>query len=63
MKVLIKYYEVREYTTQVVKEMTKKEYKEFCKMTNFEVEEKLQFCADDIAGHEQTTTYYEFEQL
>jgi hypothetical protein len=43
--------------------MTKKEYDNFCKMSNFDCEEKLEFCSSDIAGQEQTTTYYEFIQI
>lgn len=63
MKVLIKYTEIREYSHEVEVEMTKKEYTEYCKMSNYECEEKLQFCADDIAGHEMTSTNYEFIEI
>ncbi len=63
MKVLIKYTEVREYSHQVEVEMTKKEYAEYCKMSNCECEEKLDFCSSDIASHDLTSKYYEFIEM
>jgi hypothetical protein len=63
MKVIIKYTETREYSTEKVVEMTKKQYAEYCKMTNFQCEENLQFCSLDLATHDYTESNYEFIKL
>jgi|LauGreDrversion2_3_1035106.scaffolds.fasta_scaffold111845_2 hypothetical protein len=63
MKVLIEYSEIqyKSYTKEV--EMTAKEYAKYCKMSQAECEESLEFCSSDIAGPDYTETHYEFTEI
>jgi len=43
--------------------MTAKEYAKYCKMSQAECEESLEFCSSDIAGPDYTETHYEFTEI
>jgi len=63
MKVLITYTETQYFSTEREVEMTAKEYADFCKMSDFNREEKLNFCALDLGSHDYTESRYEFQKI
>jgi hypothetical protein len=63
MKVLINYIEVQTYSYKKEVEMSELEFRSFCEMNDFEIEEKLNFCQNNIAKLETTEAYYQFIEL
>jgi hypothetical protein len=63
MKILINYTEVRTYSYKKEVEMSAFEFENYCKMNDFEIEEKFNFCENNLANLETTEAYYQFIQL
>ena len=63
MKVLINYLEIKTYSHKKEVEMSESDFNNFCKMNDFEIEEKLNFCESNIAKLETTESYYQFIEL
>lgn len=63
MKVLINYLEIQTYSYKKEVEMSESEFDQYCKMNDFEIEEKLKFCQNNLGILETTEAYYQFVEL
>lgn len=63
MKVVINYQEIQTYFFSKEVEMSEVEFENYCKMNDFEIEEKLNFCKNNLGELDTTEAYYQFIQL